>query len=226
MNETDTCTLICPKNQQLIGWWSCIWGQFRGRPTCLDREGDSWRVIWLRPKIVGSFDFVGDLRRGVNCTNATVYPFAVNITAALADTIQGLIPLHFEYINIHVMWVDPGFVMKGWETGFPTLWKTHLFKIEYSLVVWDVNIVDFLYESMYALLNSTSPLRLDFERNLLQSTELMVIELMPNMLPMIFNETLTAPDYSDATVPQQIPSALLVSFLLSGSMSALAWLTS
>merc|ERR1719440_2603668 len=107
--EDHTCTVICDRHKARYGYWTCLLGQFRGNPTCLDKEGDYWQVIWVRPVVVGSFDLTGELRRGVECSNETLEPFAENITKALAfaltdpNAMAGVEPADFNPISIYHM---------------------------------------------------------------------------------------------------------------------------
>lgn len=160
----------------------------------------------------------GELRRGVNCTNATIDTgFGVNITQALADTL-GIEPADFAFLGIYVMWVSPDFILKGWETGFPTLWKLHIFRIEFELIMWNVNEWSPVYSAFESILEAESIERAVLSKHLLASMEMYVTELLPNALPMTYNETMIAPNFQDSAVPFQIPLTLLICVLLSGSL--------
>jgi len=215
MDEGETCNVRCNgPMQQLIGQWTCLFGLLRGSPQCLDREGEEWKVIWLRPKVVGSFDITGELRRSVNASNETIAPFALNISQAIADSIDNMTLLDFEVMNIYHMWAHPQFQLKGWELGNPTLWKYHIFRVDYKYIVFDpVNTLANAENGLLAILDPNSLTRARFEQNLWESLEMYLTELFANSPPYTLNETYVALDPSMASAPHLVPSGLLLCIL-------------
>jgi len=193
----------------------------------LDREGEWWKVVWDRPVIIGSFDIWGHLARGVNASNATIEPFALNITRALVNSLEGVMTPDFRKLNIYHMWESPDFLLKGWETGFPSLWKTHIFKIEYELIVWDINMLQDLQRVLTNILDyfhivdygSHRSEREAFAEQLWVSVEFFLTELYPNTMPLTYNETMVAPNWGLDAASHTMPSAFLIWLLLSGSLS-------
>jgi hypothetical protein len=192
MAEGEMCTVKCRDYEQRIGVWTCLWGTLRGRPTCLDREGDYWKVGWLRPKITGGFDIETHLRRGVNASNITLAPFALNISEGLTDVLPRVRLLDFEVLDIFHMWESGHFIMKGWETGFPTLWKIHIWRVTYELIVWDVNTYQTTIEGLHEILNLDSNTTVAFSNKMRETTDMVIVSILPNAMPIAWNDTIVA----------------------------------
>lgn len=218
MQEGDTCTVLCPAHQKRYGYWTCYKGRFWGQPTCLDKESEFWKVVWTRPVIIGSMDIAGDLGRAVNATNYTIEPFAENITKGLSDTLWRIEPRDFANIDVFHMYEAPGFTLKGYYidedgmlVGNPTLWKRHIFKVDYQLIVWDVNAFSKVKQSLEDILVEDSVDRAIFANNLFASMEFYMSEIYINYYPLAYNETLVAPNngYDDRAHHQAYPNTLI-----------------
>jgi len=213
----------------------------------------------MRPKIKGSFDFTGEIRRGVNVSNYTLEPFAQNITEALAQSIDGIRAADFIEMNILHMWESPDFILKGWETGFPTLWKLHIFRIDYELVIWNRFIIAEVRQAMEDLhedwepyrkkkvirtyssvsknksneTNATtttqpppawygSTTRTTFIANLYRIMECGFVEMYTNAFPIMYNETIEAPDSDPmagwSAASREVPSFIFLLCLLGASI--------
>lgn len=181
----------------------------------MEYEDEWWRVIWLRPKIAGSFDIATELKRGINASNATIEPFAENITQALADTIPGVAARDFLAMNIAHMWEDQDFILKGWETGFPTLWKIHIFRIDYELVIWDKNIIEEIRWAMFDILEPESETMKSFRANLWRVADMVLREIFSNAVPIMFNETVILGGPPSASMPTYPMPSLMFRFLAS-----------
>lgn len=182
----------------------------------MDKEAVYWRVVWLRPKIAGSFDFTGEMLSDINVSNATIYPFAVNITQALADAVNDVSSRDFLVMNIFHMWESPSKILKGYFTDNPTLWAFHIFRVEYELVVWDKNAISDINFAMHDLLIHNGSTRYRFVDNLRRIFDLRFVEMFINTRPIMYNETIVAPDYDPdewSAASCQLPQVLLLCFL-------------
>jgi len=182
----------------------------------LEKEAVYWRVVWLRPAIKGSFDFTGELIRGINASNATIEPFAINITRAFADLVTGVDSRDFNVMRIFHMYESPAFTLKDWDSGFPTLWKMHIFRVDYELIIWDSNIISEVKFAMHDVLVDNSTTQRRFIENLRTIFDLRFSQMWTNNIPMMFNETIVAPDYDPSEYSAascQLPPVLLLCFL-------------
>lgn len=204
MQEGDTCTVVCDKGERIVGQWICLTGAIRGStPVCVDDELPYWTVAWVRPKIIGTFDFHGEAARGVNVSTATIGNYRLNISQAISDILVNVNPAHFSVFNVLHFWESPDFILKGWEDGSiwrdefgdPTLWKIHSFRVEFEFIVWDAkNLLEINERLLNALFDKWSPEQLAFQANMYKECEIWLTKFFPVKVPITYKETFVAPD--------------------------------
>lgn len=165
----------------------------RGRPTCLRKEAKFWQVAWVRPKIVGAFDFYGRLYWRVNMTNDTVAGLKQNLTEALMGTLDRVVTADFDMFTFEHLWTSP--LVLDPETAVPLSdTREHLFSVVYELVVWNKLSLKHNENAFRDILNPGSDTLQLFEHLLHTTSNVSIMELFPTVYPMIFNETIVAPD--------------------------------
>lgn len=226
--EGATCTVECDpkKKEEVVGHWTCIRAQMWGKPTCNPVEAKYWMVSWILPKIVGSFDFYGSLWRWVNMTNSTVAAFEKNVSKCLAGILENVEDGHFEVIEVDHLWESQD--EYDAETGMlleDSYFRSHLFSVNYELLIWDVNTRAVNLDRMITLLRPGSTAYDEFGGALSAMTNVTLQDLWVTNFPISFNMTVLAPDREISRGARQCIDVRLL-FLLVPVLNLLAHLLS
>lgn len=205
MAEGEMCAPTCDakRKEKVVGYWTCKRGLLRGDPTCTDKEGKYWLVSWVLPKIVGGFQFKGDLMRGKNVTNETIGSFQKNTTDALISILQIRLRDYSKFELHHVSTetkADGSYKVKyrnyHLAAEFLTLWNIYEFKYNYEILIWDKNTLTHNFNALKNLIVKDSSEQKLFYDEMLRISNCHIEKdmLLPTIAPMIFNETFIAPD--------------------------------
>lgn len=203
LDEGDTCGATCdPKShEKAFGHWTCIRGQFRGMPSCLDSEAKYYQLAWVLPKVSGSYNFAGELMRWVNMSNDTISGFQSDVQVAFAGSLVGIdpIPTFFKVFEVHHLWQSSN--VYHVDTGEILNWaRSHLFSVNYEFICWDVNTLQANEAAVREILRQKSKPWQLFADQMRASANLTLLELYPTTWPMAYNETVLAPDVEESPV--------------------------
>jgi hypothetical protein len=220
MEEGTTCTKNCRNDiEEVLGYYTCVRANLMGNPRCIKKEAQYWVVAWVLPKIVGGFDIKGKLTASLNMTNETLAAFQINVSRSLTDCLENIrIPDLEEFDVVHLAEVeDPtdfGERRKGEIGDEELLTKTHLWSVNYQIIIWDDNTLADNLERLTDLMSPLSEMYACFEEELIMRTKIVNMELIPTNIPITYNETIVAADTEVGGATRYGKHERLVLFLL------------
>jgi hypothetical protein len=152
-----------------------------------------WVVSWVKPKIIGAFDFRGSLWRWINMTNDTIASVGEHTKLSLADVMLSVESSYFPAFELMHLWSSSD--MYDAETGeVLNSEREHMFSVEYEVLIWDRNTLPQNEDVLNAILRPDTEALYLFAELMLSRANITILELFPTNIPISFNETVIAPD--------------------------------